>query len=165
VHFLRSWVQPYRLESSKVCGSNAKYLEDTAEGGLLWFISTKTGAQLEAVDTWISTCSGLKVLELFCATLLSHTVPDSFLRIIESLRLQKTSKIMQSNCQAITTVPLSYAAKCHIYTFLSASLLHQFLSMHFLFVHVLPWEDSLFLFFLVLSLISCHFSNEKTWKF
>ena len=37
--------------------------------------------------------------------------------IIKSLRLEKTSKIIKSNCQPSTTMPAKPYLKCHIYTF------------------------------------------------
>ena len=39
-------------------------------------------------------------------------------RIIESLRLEKTSKIIQPNHQPIPTMPLSHFPQCHIHTVL-----------------------------------------------
>ena len=38
-------------------------------------------------------------------------------RIIESLRLEKTSKIIKSSCQPNTTMPTKPCPECHIHTF------------------------------------------------
>jgi len=43
---------------------------------------------------------------------------SKFHGIIDSLRLEKTTKIIESNCQPIATVPLSHVPQCHIYPFL-----------------------------------------------
>ena len=39
-------------------------------------------------------------------------------RTIESLRLEKTSEIIWSNCQHIPSMPTNHGPQCHIYTFL-----------------------------------------------
>ena len=39
-------------------------------------------------------------------------------RIMESLRLEKTTEITQSNHQPIPTMPTNHVPQCHIYTFL-----------------------------------------------
>lgn len=39
-------------------------------------------------------------------------------RVIESLRLERTSEIIQSNHQLIHTMPINHVPKCHNCTFL-----------------------------------------------
>ena len=43
---------------------------------------------------------------------------DVFQQIIESLRLEKTSKIIKTNRQHITTMPTNHIPQCHNSTFL-----------------------------------------------
>ena len=45
-----------------------------------------------------------------------HSAP--YYSCIESLRLEKTTKVIESNHQSITTCPLNCAPQCHISTFL-----------------------------------------------
>ena len=67
--------------------------------------------------------------ELFASLLSAHVQLLLFHRIIESLRLEKTSKIIKSNHQPNTTCLLNHVLKCHTYTFfehLQGWWLHHF---------------------------------------